>query len=119
VSSAGSSDPAPGLAANDSAGFGASAADDKTDVSQIPDPATFGQAGQANKTSNGAYSAQAAGASAANAATATTAASATSEPEKPAATTSNVNPLLVAGLPLAAAALLMGVYWLVLRAGGV
>jgi hypothetical protein len=30
-----------------------------------------------------------------------------------------VNPILVAGLPLAAAVLLMGIYWLILRAGAV
>jgi hypothetical protein len=29
------------------------------------------------------------------------------------------NPLLVAGLPLAAAVALMGIYWLILRAGAV
>jgi hypothetical protein len=30
-----------------------------------------------------------------------------------------VNPLLLAGVPLVSAALLMGVYWLILRAGAV
>ena len=31
--------------------------------------------------------------------------------------TAHLNPLLVAGVPLGAAVLLMGVYWLILRAG--
>jgi hypothetical protein len=103
--------------------FAASADDEKTDASQIPDPATFAQTAQGSKGAVGEGPAQ--GAKTTNGKSTTvakphvvnTAADAveSSAIEKP----SGVSPLLVAGLPLAAAVLLMGIYWLILRAGAV
>jgi hypothetical protein len=111
-------------------GFAASPEDDKVDASQIPDPATFGQTGQGGKNGNGSAATSAEPPT--KPATETTAkentavasqASATTTPAaQPAVATptvSHVNPLIVAGAPLIAAVLLMGVYWLILRAGAV
>jgi hypothetical protein len=81
--------------------FAASAEDEKTDTSHIPDPATFGQPGQGDK-------AQSAVSSPSASASPTATRAAELHP---------ISPLFVAGLPLAAALVLMGIYWLILRAG--
>jgi hypothetical protein len=93
-------------------GFAASAADDKTDSKSIPDPAGYGAEPQTKEKTNQS---------------ATTAAKvpvnpAAQVPSAPAASpvvAARMNPLVVAGVPLGAALLLMGVYWLILRAGAV
>ena len=85
-------------------GFAASAEDEKTDVTGIPDPAEFGSKAEAQPAA---------------------AQQAKSQPAKPqAAEVAGVkaaegkfHPLLVAGLPLGAAVVLMGVYWLILPRG--
>ncbi len=96
--------------------FAASAADEKTDASQIPDPATFGQAGQGDQ--NGGDSKTAPAVDTAGS-PAKTAANPAAEVATPQTEVRGANPLLVAGLPLAAAVVLMGIYWLILRAGAV
>jgi hypothetical protein len=93
--------------------FAASAEDEKTDTSHIPDPATFGQPGQGDKAP-----------SAVSSPSASASATATVSPVGSGATTRAaelhpISPLFVAGLPLAAALVLMGIYWLILRAGAV
>ncbi|HEX4413284.1 MAG TPA: hypothetical protein VH107_06620 [Lacipirellulaceae bacterium] len=88
-------------------GFGASAADEKTDTSQIPDPATFGK------------SAPASGEKPVKTAAAPIATASAPAGNLPQAELHRINPLFVAGLPLAAALVLMGIYWLILRAGAV
>jgi hypothetical protein len=103
--------------------FAASPEDEKTDVSQIPDPATFGAADSGAANSKGEAESE----------PATTDSPAAKKLPKPETATtdttpveagvssgrSGASPLVVAGLPLAAAAMLMGVYWLILRAGAV
>jgi hypothetical protein len=100
-------------------GFAASAKDDKVDAKSIPDPATYG-------TGEAATDAKAAVATTNDKASATTVTanrpaangSAAVSPGAP-VVAAHVNPLLAAGVPLGAAVLLMGVYWLILRAGAV
>jgi hypothetical protein len=106
-------------AADATQGFAASPEDEKTDASQIPDPAAFGQSGQG---SDNVGKRSAAKPGAVDTAKANDKASAVSQPS--AATSlptksTHANPLLVAGLPLLAAALLMGIYWSILRSGAV
>ncbi len=85
-------------------GFAASAADNKADPTQIPDPESFDQNNQ--KVASGAAAPFAAAPAAVPASTAVV-------------SSTHVNPFVVAGIPLGAAVLLMGVYWLILRAGAV
>jgi hypothetical protein len=105
--------------------FAASAEDEKTDTSQIPDPATFGATTEADgKKSNDADKAASATVDTRPAqeksVTATTANNPVAAPTAAAApAVPKMNPLLVAGLPIAAVVVLMGVYWLILRAGAV
>lgn len=116
-------------AADTSQGFAASAADEKTDTSQIPDPATFGAkteaaAGSVTKTGGDAKTTVAAAADlktapekpvvateAAPKVAASTTATATEAPR--------MSALLLVGVPIAAVIVLMGIYWLILRAGAV
>jgi hypothetical protein len=93
--------------------FSASAADDKTDTSHIPDPATFNQEPQ-GKTA----AAKPQSSTTPEMTPAVANASGTSVTKSQSELHKN-NPLLVAGLPLAAAVALMGIYWLILRAGAV
>ena len=97
-------------------GFAASAIDDKVDAKQIPDPAGYGGAEAPNQ-------AKVAEAPAANVNVSPPAAEAASPgavlSASVPAVSAHMNPLLVAGVPLGAAVLLMGVYWLILRAGAV
>jgi hypothetical protein len=108
-------------------GFAATSADDKTDPKTIPDPAAYEQK---DATANAAASATphtVTTATKTSAPTATADASPKSiEPPSTATATpiatvavanAHYNPLVVAGVPLLAAGLLMGVYWLILRAG--
>jgi hypothetical protein len=95
-------------------GFAASAIDDKVDAKQIPDPAGYSTSDAAGEKTNG------------KAATNVTvnhppvvADTQVAVPTSTASVSAHLNPLLVAGVPLAAAVLLMGVYWLILRAGAV
>jgi hypothetical protein len=95
------------VSADDSSqGFKASPEDEKTDVSQIPDPATFVKEGQGGKNVDAAAKDNAKAAPEAPAVV-------------PAESSSQASPLLVAGVPLVAAGLLMGIYWMILRAGAV
>jgi len=90
--------------ADPSQGFAASAEDDATDTADMPDPATFGKRQQVAKPA------------------AVEPTSTASRPIVPTATAEppvEMNRLLMVGVPLAAAALLMGIYWLILRAGAV
>jgi hypothetical protein len=80
----------------------ASAADEESDTADIPDPAAYEQRSPSSST--------------AAQVTAKTALAKTAPEATPPA---ELNPLLVVGVPLAAAALLMGIYWLILRAGAV
>lgn len=96
-------------------GFAASPEDEKTDTRKIPDPATFGQKGKGEAAGGNVEKGadvKAPASAKVNAAPAPAAAPS-------AGASSHANPILVAGLPLAAAVLLMGVYWLILRAGAV
>ena len=108
----------PSTASSDSSqAFAASPDDEKTDVSQIPDPTSFGQTAPEGKNGEGG-----------SAEAPVAAKPGGKEPVgagKPAADISlppapfHANPLLVAGVPLGAAAVLMGIYWAILRAGTV
>jgi hypothetical protein len=99
-------------------GFAASAIDDKVDAKQIPDPAGYG---------TGDAPAQAPGKTAEPAVANVKVSPPAAEAASPGAVLSasvpgvsaHLNPLLVLGVPLGAAVLLMGVYWLILRAGAV
>jgi hypothetical protein len=97
-------------------GFAASAIDDKVDAKQIPDPAGYGaaEAPTQGKTAETPVANPKVSPPAAEAASPGAALSA-SVP----VVSAHLNPLLVAGVPLGAAVLLMGVYWLILRAGAV
>jgi hypothetical protein len=96
--------------------FAASPEDEKTDVSSIPDPATFGAANAADAKQGEPKAADSVTKKSAKSekAAAVPAVEAGATADRPGA-----HPLLVAGLPLAAAAMLMGIYWLILRAGAV
>jgi hypothetical protein len=110
--------------ADTSQGFAASPEDEKTDTSQIPDPAAFGE-GAGKSTRNGeTKEAPAASAGAASAPKVTTAAkvAVNGAPPSAAAVPTDApvaHPVLLAGLPLAAAAVLMGIYLVILRMGAV
>jgi hypothetical protein len=95
-------------------GFAASAIDDKVDAKQIPDPAGYGAA-DANETTGKAAANVTVNRPVAEAGSHGGVAPLVSAP----VVTAHLNPFLVAGVPLAAAVLLMGVYWLILRAGAV
>lgn len=117
-------------AADASQGFAASAADEKTDASQIPDPATFSansdaakptavkSAGDANKAASGAADAKPASERKESVAT-ESASPKTLAPTTATGETPKVHTMLMVGVPIAAAVLLMGIYWLILRAGAV
>jgi hypothetical protein len=93
--------------------FSASAADENTDTSHIPDPATFNQEPQVKTAAAKPQSSTTPGMTPAVANASGTSVT------KPQSELHKLNPLLVAGLPLAAAVALMGIYWLILRAGAV
>ena len=110
-----SADPAeesPAATAASAQAFAASPDDEKSDAGQIPDPATFDKKGSEDNTAAPAGETQSAAVAAAAPAVSTGAAATPADSPK-------FSPLLVAGLPLAAAVVLMGIYWLVLRAGAV
>jgi hypothetical protein len=116
---------APALTTDPKQGFAASPKDDKVDAKSIPDPAAYGEPvaeGKDGAKSDG-KAATAATTSEKPGATSVTAnrpaAEATSGEVAAVVTTGHVNPLLAAGIPLGTAVLLMGVYWLILRAGAV
>ena len=90
-------------------GFAASAIDDKVDAKQIPDPAGYGVAETVAKTDGTVGGA--------DVKVNPPATEAASRGVGAPAVSAHLNPLLVAGAPLAAR--LMGVYWLILRAGAV
>jgi hypothetical protein len=101
---------------DDTQAFAASAEDDETDPAQIPDPAAYEK-----RESTPTNSAKLASAKTTQQADAASEAPRSAEPTPPPAVVapSPPAPLLMIGLPLAAAALLMGVYWLILRVGAV
>jgi hypothetical protein len=106
----------PSTASSDSPqAFSASPDDEKTDVSQIPDPTSFGQTAPAGKNGDGG-SAKAPTAAKPGGKVPVGAGQPSADVSLPPAT---FHPLLVAGLPLGAAAVLMGIYWAILRAGTV
>jgi hypothetical protein len=96
---------------SESQAFAASEADNQTNSADIPEPATYDKAETSSVPAADATSTKSHGVSAAKAPLAP----APAEPTE----LKQLNPLVVAGVPLAAAALLMGVYWLILRAGAV
>ncbi len=98
----------PALVTDLQQGFAASADDDKADPKQIPDPAAYEQ-----NEGQGAVKVASA------APVLDTAAEAASPVAGGQVVVSKMNPVVVAGVPLLAAGLLMGVYWLILRAGTV
>ncbi len=116
--------------ADASQGFAASAADQKTDASQIPDPATF-----AAKTDTGKQTAVNTAGEANNLAVAARDVKPVLEKKEVVATdgalpktptpiaatveSPKMHTILMVGVPLAAVVLLMGIYWLILRAGAV
>lgn len=111
-------------------GFAASAKDDKADPKDIPDPAAYGE-GDANGKEVEPIQTEPTAAEKKTAKETTVAkvpvqsAGPEASPQPPVvaapkpAAGERVNPLVVAGIPVVAAALLMGVYWLILRAGAV
>jgi hypothetical protein len=117
VTTAESSDETKSESAGDTQAFTASDADNETDPADIPDPAAYedaadsvvtvteGDATKSAKTERGAAKPVARNVSLPVAETATSAAA--------------PRPLLIVGVPLLAAAVLMGVYWLILRLGAV
>ena len=106
--------------ADASQGFAASAADNKIDPNKIPDPASYEETDQKAATGNAPDTTKAAAAIVANRApTADAVSPHMSSPAGVTVSAAQVNPIVVAGIPLAAAVLLMGVYWLILRAGTV
>lgn len=96
-------------------GFAASAIDDKVDAKQIPDPAGYGVAETPSAKTDGKEAAS----GTVNRPAAEAASPGAAAPATAAVASAHLNPLLVAGVPLGAAVLLMGVYWLILRAGAV
>jgi hypothetical protein len=109
----------PGAAAADameSQAFAASAADNQTNSADIPEPATFGGGGASDAASGTATNGKS---PAAKSSAVSVAKFPVATPAVEAAAPKPLNPLLVAGVPLGAAVLLMGVYWLILRAGAV
>ncbi|MCC7474454.1 MAG: hypothetical protein IT425_03595 [Pirellulales bacterium] len=105
-------------------GFQASPEDAKTDVSAIPDPAAFGRTGQEQETRKveaGRQTEKGLGKENREDTPEFVARNATPHPvenPKPVVATEH-HLLLVMGVPVVAAAALMGVYWLILRAGAV
>jgi hypothetical protein len=108
---------------DDKQGFAASANDDKVDAKEIPDPAGFGEEGAADEAQMAGGAKSNGNGVVANVTVNRPAAKAASPggvaPVSASVAPSNLNPLLVAGVPLGAAVLLMGIYWLILRAGAV
>jgi hypothetical protein len=96
-------------------GFAASAIDDKVDAKQIPDPAGYGIAESPGEKANGKAVVANVTENRPRAEAVSPAVASVGRP----AVSAHLNPLLVAGVPLGAAVLLMGVYWLILRAGAV
>jgi hypothetical protein len=112
---------APALPTDAKQGFAASAKDDKVDAKSIPDPAAYSEpVAEAKGDAKAAAPAAAIDKPAATSVAANRPAAEAGSPAVAASvTTGHVNPLLAAGIPLGAAMLLMGVYWLILRAGAV
>jgi hypothetical protein len=105
-------------AANDATGgFAASAADDKSDPKQIPDPTTYEQKEPAAKAPKAEVAAK--GPAAETASPVNRSATVNSSRRLPQVLVAKLNPIVVAGVPLVAAGLLMVVYWYILRAGTV
>jgi hypothetical protein len=107
-------------------GFAASAADDKTDSKSIPDPASFEEKDSQVKPAKSSATAETLATTATDGAPTAKAASPvvttiTVAPRAVAAPAliGKVSPVVVVGVPLLAAAFLMGVYWMILRAGAV
>ena len=96
-------------------GFAASAADDKVDAKSIPDPAAYG----VTETTGAKASGKAATTNVTVNHAPLIAGAQVGAPVSTQVVSAHLNPLLVAGVPLAAAVVLMGVYWLILRAGAV
>ncbi|MEX2310267.1 MAG: hypothetical protein WD738_22050 [Pirellulales bacterium] len=116
---AGATRPAEGAVSNATEGFAASAADEETDTADMPDPAAYEAGDQASATAARETAQKAPVRPTAVNPAATRLSSPKSEAASPEAVPAELNRLLVVGVPLAAAVLLMGVYWLILRAGAV
>jgi hypothetical protein len=109
-------------APDDTQAFAATAADNETDTSDIPDPAEYEGQEPATTSTDASANASTATASGAKAAQSARAASTSSLPavsQSNEAYTSSPSPLVIVGVPLLAAAVLMGLYWLILRIGAV
>jgi hypothetical protein len=105
--------PAAALVTDLQQGFAASPSDDKADPKQIPDPAAYEQnepQGTAKTTATAPEQ---------DTAAKTVSSVATPPVVNTQIVSAKMNPFLVAGVPLVAAGLLTGVYWLILRAGAV
>jgi hypothetical protein len=89
--------------------FAASAADEATDTAGIPDPAAYEER----------HLGPAGGAAAKVSVNKPSAAERAAVPVAAAAAPAELNPVLVVGVPLAAALVFMGIYWLILRVGAV
>jgi hypothetical protein len=101
-------------------GFTASAEDDATDPAEIADPSAFEDRKETAATPAESADENSKPAEASSAKAADTAVKPVLSPQPAAATAdqaSSPEPLLLVGVPLFAAALLMGVYWLILRVG--
>jgi hypothetical protein len=100
-------------AADPGQGFAASAADNRLDPAEIPDPATYAQSETTAAKPNDVAAAGTTKDMTDDKNSAATPAAQVAAVDPPA----ELDPVLVISIPLGAAALLMGVYWLILRAG--
>jgi hypothetical protein len=96
-------------------GFAASPGDDKVDAKSIPDPAGYGVTETTSEKAGG----KAAVANVIVNQPPLVGDTQVVAPVSTPAVSAHLNPLLVAGVPLATAVVLMGVYWLILRVGAV
>jgi hypothetical protein len=106
------------MAVDPKQGFAASAGDNKVDANSIPDPAGYGD-GSAKAVAVANPKGGIAEKGTVNGQAAATMSPGIAASENATAVSAHVNPVLVAGVPLAAAVLLMAVYWLILRVGAV
>lgn len=115
--------PTDAAVARETQAFAASAEDNETDPAEIPDPAEYEEGEEPAVTVESppatAHVAASASAPAAKSEVTVSKIPATQAAASTAEVASQPRPLLIIGVPLAAAVLLIGVYWLILRAGAV
>jgi hypothetical protein len=104
--------------ANDATqGFAASPTDDKADPNDIPDPAAYGDSAGADNEASSKQTTTAAEEPADGTVDAQASDPSPIPQPAPSVAVGQFNPTIAAGVPLAAALLLMGIFWLILRAG--